>query len=124
MPDGAKPTPGGWNGIQLQVSDIKAAAAHLRAEGVKFRRDDIVSEPGGSQIWVARPFGNLVEPFQPKQLKDMRRDTCGATDLWRLCFEDREYVPTQFHDADPDYAGRSELVGAPGSGARDGGCLF
>src|SRR5437764_9095312 len=77
MPDGAKPTPGGWNGIQLQVSDIKAAAAHLRAEGVKFRRDDIVSEPGGSQIWVARPFGNLVEPFQPKQLKDALPKTRG-----------------------------------------------
>jgi len=56
--------------------------------------------------------------------EDMRRDTCGATDLWRLCFEDREYVPTQFHEADPDCGGRSELVRAPGSGARDGGCVF
>jgi hypothetical protein len=66
MPDGTKPTPGGWNRIQLQVSDIKAEAAHLRAEGVKFRRDDNVSRLGGSQIWVAHRSGNLVELFQPK----------------------------------------------------------
>ena len=36
------------------------------AAGVKFRRDDIVSGPGGSQIWVVDPSGNLVELFQPK----------------------------------------------------------
>ena len=66
MPDGTKPVPGGWNRIQLPVSDIKAEAARLRAAGVKFRRDDIVSGPGGSQIWVVDPSGNLVELFQPK----------------------------------------------------------
>jgi predicted enzyme related to lactoylglutathione lyase len=66
LPDGTKPTPGGGNRIQLQVSDINAEAARLRAEGVKFRRDDIVSGPGGAQIWVVDPSGNLVELFQPK----------------------------------------------------------
>jgi catechol 2,3-dioxygenase-like lactoylglutathione lyase family enzyme len=67
MPDGTKPAPGGWNRILLQVTDIKAEAARLRAAGVKFRRDDIVSGPGGSQIWVVDPSGNLVELFQPKE---------------------------------------------------------
>jgi len=65
--DGSKPVPGGWNRIQLPVSDIKAEAARLRAAGVKFRRDDIVSGPGGAQIWVVDPSGNLVEIFQPKE---------------------------------------------------------
>lgn len=67
MPDGTKPVPGGWNRIQLPVSDIKAEMERLRAAGVKFRRDDIVSGPGGSQIWVVDPSGNLVELFEPKQ---------------------------------------------------------
>jgi len=67
MPDGTKPVPGGWNRIQLRVSDIKAQAARLRAAGVKFRRDDMVSGPGGSQIWVVDPSGNLIEIFQPKE---------------------------------------------------------
>ena len=65
MPDGTKPIPGGWNRIQLEVADIKVEMARLRAAGVKFRRDDIVSGPGGSQIWVVDPSGNLVELFQP-----------------------------------------------------------
>jgi catechol 2,3-dioxygenase-like lactoylglutathione lyase family enzyme len=67
MPDGTKPVPGGWNRILLPVSDIEAEAARLRAAGVKFRRDDIVSGPGGSQIWVVDPSGNLVELFQAKE---------------------------------------------------------
>ena len=66
LADGTKPVTGGWNRIQLEASDINAEAARLRAAGVKFRREDIVSGPGGSQIWVVDPSGNLVELFQPK----------------------------------------------------------
>ena len=67
MPDGTKPVPAGWNRILLVVSDIETEAKRLRAAGVKFRRDDIVRGPGGSQIWVADPSGNLIEVFQPKE---------------------------------------------------------
>ena len=67
MPDGTKPVPGGWNRILLVVSDIETEAKRLRAAGVKFRRDEIVSGPGGSQIWVVDPSGNLIEVFQPKE---------------------------------------------------------
>jgi predicted enzyme related to lactoylglutathione lyase len=67
MADGTKPVPGGWNRILLEVSDINAEAARLRAAGVKFRREDIVSGPGGSQFWVVDPSENLVELFQPTQ---------------------------------------------------------
>src|SRR5262245_61796639 len=64
LADGTKPQPGGWNRIQLEVSDINSETARLRAAGVKFRREDIVSGPGGSQIWIVDPSGNLVELFQ------------------------------------------------------------
>ena len=66
LPDSTKPVPGGWNRILLEVSDIKAEVARLRAAGVQFRREEVVSGPGGSQIWVVDPSGNLVELFQPK----------------------------------------------------------
>src|SRR5262249_50747628 len=64
MPDGARPGPGGWNRIHLIVEDISAEVARLRAVGVEFR-NDIVSGPGGSQILLQDPSGNLVELFQP-----------------------------------------------------------
>ena len=67
LPDGTKPVPGGWNRILLEVSDINGEAVRLRAAGVKFRREDIVSGPGGSQIWLVDPSGNLVELFQPQK---------------------------------------------------------
>lgn len=66
MPDGTRPVPGGWNRIQLQVADLAAEVKRLRAAGVKFRRGDIVTGPGGSQIWLDDPSGNLIELFQPK----------------------------------------------------------
>lgn len=64
MPDGATPEPGGWNRIQLVVEDISAEAARLRAAGVSFR-NDIISGPGGQQVLLRDPSGNLVELFQP-----------------------------------------------------------
>ena len=65
LPDGTKPVPGGWNRIELQVTDLKSEVARLQSEGVKFRRDDILTGPGGSQVWLVDPSGNLVELFQP-----------------------------------------------------------
>ena len=64
MPDGRKPTPGGWNRIHLIVPDIAAEVARLRADGVSFR-NDIVTGPGGQQILIEDPAGNVVELFQP-----------------------------------------------------------
>src|SRR3954462_3661894 len=64
MPDGTKPGPGGWNRIELVVGDLAAEVARLRALGVKFR-SDIVTGPGGSQILLEDPSGNVVELFQP-----------------------------------------------------------
>lgn len=64
LKDGTKPVPGGWNRISIWVGDLDAEIARLHREKVTFRRDDIVSGPGGSQIWLEDPSGNLVELFQ------------------------------------------------------------
>jgi catechol 2,3-dioxygenase-like lactoylglutathione lyase family enzyme len=64
MPDGTVPVPGGWNRIHLIVGDIAAEVARLRAAGVTFR-NDIVKGPGGQQILLEDPSGNVVELFQP-----------------------------------------------------------
>jgi catechol 2,3-dioxygenase-like lactoylglutathione lyase family enzyme len=64
MPDGERPGPGGWNRIHLIVEDISAEVVRLRAAGVEFR-NDIVTGPGGSQILLKDPAGNLIELFQP-----------------------------------------------------------
>jgi len=64
MPDGRRPEPGGWNRIQIEVSDLEREVATLRAAGAGFR-GEIVTGRGGSQILLEDPAGNPVELFQP-----------------------------------------------------------
>ena len=64
MPDGTIPGPGGWNRIHLIVSHLAAEVAQLRDAGLRFR-NDIVTGPGGSQILLEDPSGNVIELFQP-----------------------------------------------------------
>jgi predicted enzyme related to lactoylglutathione lyase len=64
MPDGRVPEPGGWNRFVLQVTDLDATVADLRAEGMAFR-NDIIDGPGGRQILCEDPSGNVVELFEP-----------------------------------------------------------
>jgi catechol 2,3-dioxygenase-like lactoylglutathione lyase family enzyme len=64
MPDGSTPAPGGWNRIHLIVEDIAAEVDRLAAAGLRFR-NDVVTGPGGKQILLEDPAGNLVELFQP-----------------------------------------------------------
>ena len=64
MPDGTRPVPGGWNRLQLQVDDLAGEVERLRAAGCSFR-NDIITGPGGSQILLQDPDGNMVELFQP-----------------------------------------------------------
>lgn len=63
MPDGRKPEPGGWNRIVVETGDIEGLSAALKADGLSFR-NDIVTGPGGRQILVEDPSGNVVELFQ------------------------------------------------------------
>ncbi len=64
MPDGATPGPGGWNRIHLIVDDLAAEVDRLRLAEVPFR-NDVVTGPGGAQILLQDPAGNVVELFQP-----------------------------------------------------------
>ncbi|HKY76237.1 MAG TPA: VOC family protein [Acidimicrobiia bacterium] len=64
MPDGEVPGPGGWNRIHFVTSDLDGEIGRLEAAGVRFR-NQIVTGPGGRQILVEDPSGNLIELFQP-----------------------------------------------------------
>lgn len=64
MPDGREPLPGGWNRFQIVTDGLSADVERLRAAGLRFR-NDIVKGPGGSQILLEDPSGNVIELFQP-----------------------------------------------------------
>ena len=64
MPDGTKPEPGGWNRFAIEVANIAATVAELRAVGARFR-NDIVTGVGGKQILLEDPSGNPIELFEP-----------------------------------------------------------
>jgi catechol 2,3-dioxygenase-like lactoylglutathione lyase family enzyme len=66
---GARATPdevavAGRNRIHLIVDDLDADVARHRDAGLNFR-SEVVAGPGGRQILLADPAGNLVELFQP-----------------------------------------------------------
>jgi catechol 2,3-dioxygenase-like lactoylglutathione lyase family enzyme len=65
MPDGRRPEPGGWNRIHLIVDDLAGEVERLRVAGLTFR-NEIVTGPGGAQILLEDPSGNVVELFQPR----------------------------------------------------------
>lgn len=64
MPDGRTPAPGGWNRIQLEVSDLEAKVESLRAAGARFRNEIVIGN-GGKQILLDDPSGNCIELFEP-----------------------------------------------------------
>jgi predicted enzyme related to lactoylglutathione lyase len=64
MEDGARPGPGGWNRIHFVVDDLDAEVARIQAAGASFR-NPVVEGPGGRQILLVDPSGNLIELFQP-----------------------------------------------------------
>lgn len=66
---GARATPddaatAGHNRIHLVVDDLDAEIARIRRADLPLR-SDLVSGPGGRQILLADPDGNLIELFQP-----------------------------------------------------------
>jgi catechol 2,3-dioxygenase-like lactoylglutathione lyase family enzyme len=66
---GARATPEdastpGRNRVHLVVEDLDKEVDRLRAGGARFR-SEVVAGPGGRQVLVADPAGNLVEIFQP-----------------------------------------------------------
>jgi catechol 2,3-dioxygenase-like lactoylglutathione lyase family enzyme len=67
LADGRTQVPGGWNRVHLEVADLGAEVARLRAAGVPFRTNEIVSGPGGLQVILDDPSGNPVELFQSRR---------------------------------------------------------
>lgn len=63
-PDGRRPEPGGWNRVIVKSAKLDDEVATLRKAGVHFR-SDVITGPGGRQILVDDPSGNLVEIFEP-----------------------------------------------------------
>jgi catechol 2,3-dioxygenase-like lactoylglutathione lyase family enzyme len=63
MPDGRQPVPGGWNRIHFVVDDLQQEVERLRSAGLHFR-NEIIKGPGGSQILLEDPSGNVIELFQ------------------------------------------------------------
>jgi catechol 2,3-dioxygenase-like lactoylglutathione lyase family enzyme len=63
LADGTVPAPGGWNRIHLIVDDIEGEVDSLRKAGARFRTD-IISGPGGRQVLIEDPSGNVIELFQ------------------------------------------------------------
>lgn len=63
MPDGRRPEPGGWNRFVIEMEDLVSRVAQMKQAGLRFR-NDIVVGPGGKQILLDDPDGNVVELFE------------------------------------------------------------
>jgi catechol 2,3-dioxygenase-like lactoylglutathione lyase family enzyme len=64
MPDGRRPEPGGWNRFVIEVDNLEFYVEDLRGVTV---RNEIVSGPGGRQVLVEDPDGNLIELFEARR---------------------------------------------------------
>jgi catechol 2,3-dioxygenase-like lactoylglutathione lyase family enzyme len=63
MPDGVKPSPGGWSRFQLEVKQIESVISDLKKKNAQFR-NDLVTAPAGKQILLIDPSGNFIELFE------------------------------------------------------------
>lgn len=66
MPDGVKPSPGGWNRFHLEVEDLDSVIDELKSKHAKFR-NDVTTAAAGKQILLMDPSGNLIELFERKR---------------------------------------------------------
>ena len=63
MPDGRHPEPGGWNRFVIELEDIETRVEEMKSAGLRFR-NEVVKGPGGKQILLEDPDGNIVELFE------------------------------------------------------------
>ncbi|MEX2029580.1 MAG: VOC family protein [Anaerolineales bacterium] len=66
MPDGRHPEPGGWNRFVIELEDFDTRVEEMKTAGLRFR-NDVVKGPGGKQILLEDPDGNVVELFGAAQ---------------------------------------------------------
>jgi len=60
---GGNPEPGGWNRFSLETDDLDGMIEGLRGKGASFR-GEVAAGPGGRQILLQDPSGNVVELFE------------------------------------------------------------
>ena len=63
MPDGTKPSQGGWSRMVITVDDIEAVVSRLKKNGVQFK-NDLMDNQGRKQILCLDPSDNIIELFQ------------------------------------------------------------
>jgi catechol 2,3-dioxygenase-like lactoylglutathione lyase family enzyme len=64
LPDGTIPSPGGWNRILIQVSDLDTIVDGLQRAGVRFL-DAVPHGVAVRQVTLEDPSGNPIELFEP-----------------------------------------------------------
>jgi glyoxylase I family protein len=64
MPDGRIPQSGGWNRFVVEVEDLVSRVTEMKQGGLSFRNEVVVG-PGGKQVLLEDPDGNVVELFEP-----------------------------------------------------------
>ena len=63
MPDGTKPSPGGWSRMVITVDDIETVVSRLKKNGVQFK-NDLMDNQGRKQILCLDPSDNIIELFE------------------------------------------------------------
>jgi catechol 2,3-dioxygenase-like lactoylglutathione lyase family enzyme len=69
MPDGRRPEAGGWNRFVVEVDDLESRVEEMKRAGLRFR-NEVVIGPGGKQILLEDPDGNVVELFDARKATD------------------------------------------------------
>jgi len=64
MRDGRVQGPGGWNRVVLRVNNLPSWIERLKKAGLRFR-NAMETGPGGRQVQLEDPDGNVVELFEP-----------------------------------------------------------
>lgn len=92
MPDSRMPESGGWNRIQIEVSDLKREVAALHAAGASFR-GEIVTGRGGSQILLDDPAATPSSCFSPPATEHWSSNP-GSEGRSNRCHPRRNLAPT------------------------------
>jgi len=66
LPDGRQQVPGGWNRILIYVDNLDTEIERLKKQDVR-PLNEIEAGPGGRQVLIADPDGNLIELHEPPQ---------------------------------------------------------
>ena len=64
LADDRQPRPGGWNRFVIEVDQLEFFIEDLHGVTV---RHEIVSGPGGRQVLIEDPDGNVVELFEARR---------------------------------------------------------